>query len=92
MPSSLFGPQMPTSQVQPQNRVVGPISQLKNMMGMIKASGNPNALMQQMAMTNPNYKQVMEYVNQNGGDPKKAFFQMAQEKGVNPESILSMLR
>lgn len=62
------------------------------MMGMIKASGNPTAMMQQMMMTNPNYKQVMEYVNKNGGDPKKAFFQMAQEKGVNPESILSMLR
>ena len=62
------------------------------MMGMIKASSNPNAAMQQMLMTNPNYKKVIEYVNQNGGDPKKAFFQMAQEKGVNPDSILSMLK
>ena len=59
---------------------------------MLKASSNPNAMMQQMLMTNPNYKQVMEYVNKNGGDPRKAFFQMAQEKGVNPDSILSMLK
>ena len=90
MPSSLFGPQQ--SPVNQANPSAGPISQIKSMMEMLKASSNPNAMMQQMLMANPNYKQVMEYVNKNGGDPRKAFFQMAQEKGVNPDSILSMLK
>lgn len=41
---------------------------------------------------NPQYKQVMDYVRQNGGDPKAAFYKMAEEKGVNPEDILNQLK
>ena len=48
--------------------------------------------MQSMLMNNPNYKFVMDYVNQNGGDPKSAFYKMAKEKGVDPNQILSMLK
>ena len=45
-----------------------------------------------MLMNNPQYKQVMNYINQNGGDPKAAFYKMAEEKGVNPDDIISQLR
>jgi hypothetical protein len=34
----------------------------------------------------------MNYINQNGGDPKQAFYAMAREKGVNPDEILNMLK
>lgn len=71
---------------------MGPLGQIKNMMEMLKNSSNPSAMMQSMLQSIPNYKQVMEYVNRNGGDPRKAFYQMAQEKGVNPNDILSMLK
>lgn len=37
-------------------------------------------------------KQVMDIVGQSGGDPKAAFYKMAEEKGVDPEQILPMLR
>ena len=49
-------------------------------------------MLNQMMQNNPQYKQVMDYVNQNGGDPQKAFYAMAKEKGVNPEDILNQLR
>lgn len=62
------------------------------MMDTIKSSQNPQAMMQNMMAQNPNYKQVMDYVNQNGGDPKSAFYKMAQEKGVDPNDILNMLK
>lgn len=71
---------------------MGPLGQIKNMMEMLKGASNPTAMMQQMVQNNPNYKQVMDYVNRNGGDPRKAFYQMAQEKGVNPNDILSLLK
>ena len=45
-------------------------------------------MLQQM----PQYRQIMDYVNANGGDPQKAFYQKAQEMGVNPDDILSQLR
>jgi len=49
-------------------------------------------LLNQMMGQNPQIKQVMDYVNANGGDPKAAFYKMAQEKGVNPDDILSQLK
>ena len=49
-------------------------------------------MLQNLIQNNPQMQQVMTLVNQAGGDPKTAFYQMAQAKGVNPEDILSLLR
>lgn len=68
------------------------LNQIKQMMNMVRSAGNPMAMLQNMAQTNPQLKQVMDVVNTSGGDPKKAFYKMAKEKGVNPEQVLSMLR
>lgn len=62
------------------------------MMDTIKSSNNPQMMLQNMMNNNPQYKQVMDYVKQNGGDPKAAFYKMAQEKGVNPDDILNQLK
>jgi len=45
----------------------------------------------QMLQNNPQMAYIMQYVQQHGGDPKQAFFDMAKEKGVDPMSILSGL-
>jgi hypothetical protein len=37
-------------------------------------------------------KQAMDYVNQNGGDAKEAFYKLANENGVNPEDIINYLK
>lgn len=37
-------------------------------------------------------KQAMDYVRANGGDARTAFYRLAQQKGVDPESILRNLR
>lgn len=55
------------------------------------ASRNPNAFLQNLAKTNQNVREVMDAVNR-AGDPKTAFYQMAKAKGVDPETILSMIR
>lgn len=62
------------------------------MMNMVKSAGNPQMMLQQMISQNPQMKQVMDLVNQNGGDPKAAFYKMAEEKGINPDEILNMLK
>ena len=77
--------------VQPQS----PIPQNQgfvNMFGQIRRSANPQAMFQQMAMQNPQIQQVMAYVNQCGGDPRAAFFNMAQQKGIDPNQILALLQ
>ena len=65
------------------------VSQIKNLM---KSAGNPSMMINQLLASNPQYKQVMDYVRANGGDPKAAFYKMAQEKGVDPDEILRSLR
>ena len=68
------------------------MGQIKQMMNTVRMAQNPQMALNQMTMNNPNLKQVMDYVNANGGDPKTAFYKLAKEKGVNPEEILSQLR
>ena len=61
---------------------------LSQMITQIKSMGNPQMMLQQM----PQYRQVMEYVNQNGGDAKSAFYSKAKEMGIDPNEILKALR
>lgn len=62
------------------------------LINMVKSSGNPQAMMNQIMSNNPQVRQIMNYVNQNGGDPKAAFYKLAEKKGINPEEILSQLK
>ena len=62
------------------------------MMSTIKSAQNPQQMLNNMMMQNPQYQQVMNYINQNGGDAKTAFYKMAQEKGVNPNDIINALK
>lgn len=50
------------------------------------------AAVQQMSTNNPQMQQVMDVIRQNGGDPKAAFYSMAQQKGVDPNAILNQLK
>lgn len=62
------------------------------MISMIQSASNPMAMVNQMAMNDPKMQQVMQVVNQNGGDAKAAFYNLAKQRGVNPEDILNQLR
>ena len=64
-----------------QNRALQMIQQ-------IKAMGNPQAMLQQM----PQYKQIMDDVNANGGDAKALFYARAKEMGINPDEIIKAMR
>ena len=60
------------------------VSQIKQMMN----CGNPQMMLNQV----PQYRQVMQYVNENGGDAQAAFYKKAEELGIDPNEILSQLR
>ena len=68
------------------------LSQIKSMMNMVKSAGNPQAMLQTLIQNNPQMRQVMTLINQSGGDPKAAFYKLAQEKGIDPQQILDMLK
>lgn len=75
-----------------QSRLSQNLTPIKNMMSMIKNAGNPQMMLQQMMSQNPQIQQVMQYVKDNGGSAKTAFYKLAEQKGVNPEEILQMLK
>lgn len=61
-------------------------------MNLLRGAQNPAGLLQVLMSNNPQYAEVMKLVNQYGGDPKKAFYETAKARGVDPNSILEMLR
>ena len=69
-----------------------PFDAIKSMMNGIKSSGNPEAALQQLAGSNPQVRQAISLVQQSGGDPKRAFYELARQRGVNPQDVLNQLR
>ena len=68
------------------------LGQIKQMMSMIRTAQNPMAALNQLAQNNPQVKQVMDIINQNGGDPDRAFRTVAEKNGINPQDIYDMLK
>ena len=68
------------------------MQQIKQMMNSIQMAQNPQLALNQMVMSNPQLKQVMDLVNQNGGDPQTAFYSVAKNMGIEPQEILNMLK
>ena len=70
----------------------GNLGQIKQMMDAVKSAGNPQAMLNQMMQNNPQMRQVMDLVNQHGGDAQKAFYSLAEQRGIDPNQILNMLK
>ena len=48
-------------------------------------------VLQMMMQKNPGMQQALSYIQQHGNDPKKAFENLAREKGLDPEEIMKNL-
>ena len=67
-------------------------SSLLDLMNQVRNSSNPTEAMRKMLANNPNFQNVVNYINQNGGDAKTAFYNLAAQKGVDPNTILNQLK
>ena len=70
----------------------GSLARIKQMMDTVNTATNPQSVIQNMIGNSPQLKQVMDIVQKSGGDPQKAFYQMAEQVGADPNEILNMLR
>lgn len=70
----------------------GQISQIKSLMMMAQASKDPVGFINQAAANNPTLRDIITLVNSSGKDPRALFYEIAKQKGVDPEAILSQLR
>lgn len=77
---------------QAQNAQSGNMQSLRQMANVVRNSRNPQMMLMQLAQSNPQMKQAIEYIGQNGGNAKEAFYALAKQKGVNPDTILNMFR
>ena len=66
--------------------------QIKQMFQMLQSSGNPQAMISQLMQNNPQMGQVMDLIRASGNDPKRAFYTLAEQKGINPQDILEQLK
>ena len=69
------------------------IGQIRDFVSRLKGMSNPESMLQNMlAQRNPAMAKAVQYVNECGGDPKAAFQKLAQEKGIDPAEIESLMR
>lgn len=59
---------------------------------MVNGAQNPQLALNQLMTNNPQFKQVMDIIQQHNGDPQKAFYAVAEQKGIDPNEILNMLK
>ena len=74
-----------------QRQLMQNIAPAKNLLNTIRNSTNPQAMLQQMMLQNPQISNVMKYINDNGGDAREVFYKTAQEQGINPQEIINAL-
>ena len=90
MASSLFGPNQRST---PLYSTQSNLQQIKMMYDLSRSGGNPSSFLQTMMTNNPNFKSIMSIVqSQYGGDARAAFYDMAKQRGIDPNQVLSMLR
>ena len=72
--------------------MLGQLKQIKQQVNSLQSLGNPQMALNQLLSQNPQMKQAFQYVQQNGGDPKQALIKLAQEQGLDPQSIFAALQ
>ena len=65
---------------------------IQKIIQMAKSGNNPQQLLNSLAGQNTQLNQVMQLVNSGKMTPKQIFMNMANQQGVNPNDIISMLK
>lgn len=63
---------------------------IAQMIGMLKNAGNPAAMIQNMAQSDPAIKKAMDMCQ--GKNPQQVFMEQCQAQGINPQQIISNLK
>ncbi len=63
-----------------------------NLATMFKQSRDPQGLLMNLMTCNPQVSAVVKEVQANGGDARSLFYKKANDMGIDPNVILSMLK
>ncbi len=70
-----------------QNNIQNWFAPIKNMIQQVKNVQNPQAALMNLLNQNPNMQKAIDYVNQNGGDIKAAYYKLMNENGLDPDGL-----
>lgn len=68
------------------------IQQLKGVMNQIQMAQNPQLMLHQFLMSNPQLKNIFELIKNGGGDLQTTFMNLAKQRNIDPQMILNLLR
>ena len=68
------------------------LGKIKQMMSMVSMAQNPQTALNQLMMNNPQMKQVMDIVNQYGGDVNRAVEAKAAEYGMTVQDVMELIK
>ena len=66
--------------------------QIKQLMNVCKNANDPQAMLYSMMKQNPQMKSAMDLIQQSGGDPKTAFYKLAEQRGIDPQEVINALK
>lgn len=76
----------------PQNTNNALMQNITNIIQFAKGQPNPQALIQQMIMRNPQAAQMLNQMQSSGQSPKDMVIGMLKQRGIDPEQIMKQLR
>lgn len=81
----------PFNQLNPGNPMnSNSLGYIKNLYQAARNSSNPMQYFQMMAQNNPQLQPILNMVK-SGGNPQQIFYNMCQQRGINPEEFLRAL-
>lgn len=60
-------------------------------MRQVRFAQNPQLMLNQLFVNNPQLRLALDYIKQNGGNAQQAFYNLAKECGIDPQLILNSL-
>lgn len=79
----------PTQMPMQNQNVMNSIQQIKQLAQLLKSSGNPQMMIYNLLNQNPNVSQMM---NNFGGDPKTTFYNLARQRGIDPDQFINTIK
>lgn len=69
-----------------------PNSNLKQLINNFKNSSNPQQFLNNYIKNNPQMQNIYSMIQNSNKSPKELFYYIAQQKGIDPETILNMFK
>lgn len=72
--------------------LLGNLTNIKKSVDALRSLGDPDKALEQLMQNSPQMKQAMDYVNQNGGNPKEVCFKIMRDNGLDPSTLENAIR